>query len=152
MPLRIQTAIVVFLILVFVSSACNPNPQPEAPTAIPTLAQTGEEELAPALQTPPEGEAESPAATEAAAPEEAKGDAANGEAVYGIHCIACHAADGTAGIVGPTLVSAELAAQPDKYFRDVLVNGRIGTAMPAWGPILGDQDIEDLIAYIRSKQ
>ena len=150
---RSQTAVVAFLVLVFVACGCNPNPPLEALTPVPTMAPAGEVELAPALQTPPQGGSEQPLATEAAAPvTEATGDAGHGEQLYTTNCIACHAPDGTAGAVGPTLVSADLAAQPDDYFREVLVNGRSGTAMPAWGDILTAQDIEDLIAFIRSKQ
>ena len=50
------------------------------------------------------------------------------------------------------LISAELAAQPDDFYRQVILNGRSGTAMPAWQGRLSDQEIEDVIAFLRSKQ
>jgi mono/diheme cytochrome c family protein len=56
------------------------------------------------------------------------------------------------GVVGPSLVTAEVAAQADDLYRNVIVNGRAGTAMAAWGDRLSAQDIEDVIAFIRSKQ
>ncbi|MFC2030463.1 c-type cytochrome [Chloroflexota bacterium] len=147
------TVVVLALVLV---GACNPNPQPEALTPIPTLAPAEPVTLISELQTPqqPGGLAPESAVTEEPSPSEPAeaGDAVKGDEVYIANCIPCHGPDAAGGPVGPTLVTAEIAAQEDDYYREVIGNGREGTAMPAWGDQLSAQDIENLIAYLRSKQ
>ena len=96
---------------------------------------------------PPEGA--TPEAPEGPAGE---GDPANGEAVYAANCASCHGANGEGGALGPTLIGADIAAKDDAFFRETIADGRVGTAMPAWGPILGAQKIEDVIAWLRGKQ
>ena len=96
----------------------------------------------PAVEATPAGPGEPAAA----------GDPANGELVFAQNCASCHGPDAAGGALGPSLLRADLAAQPDEFFRDAITNGRAGTAMPAWGPILGAQKIEDIIAWLRTKQ
>lgn len=81
-----------------------------------------------------------------------EGDPGHGEEVFVQNCSACHGVDAAGGSLGPTLISAEQAARDDDFFRETITNGRPGTAMPAWGGLLSAQDIEDAIAFLRSKQ
>jgi mono/diheme cytochrome c family protein len=156
---RILTSLALMLVLIFALS-CNPNPQPEALTPVPTLAPAATLTLIPSLEGAPATGGETvaspqppatggePAAT--AAP--AGGDPAKGAMVFAQNCAGCHGPDAQGGSVGPTLVSAELKAQSDDFFRQTILNGRTGTAMPAWGDRLSTLDIEDVIAFLRSKQ
>lgn len=82
----------------------------------------------------------------------AEGDPVAGEQVFAQNCTSCHGPEAAGGALGPSLVRADVATQPDEFFRDAITNGRAGTAMPAWGPILGAQSIEDVIAWLRTKQ
>ncbi|MGD8626064.1 MAG: c-type cytochrome [Anaerolineae bacterium] len=81
-----------------------------------------------------------------------EGDPASGETVFAANCASCHGQNAEGGSLGPSLLGDDLAAQPDEYFRETITNGRAGTAMPAWGPILSAQQIEDVIAFLRLKQ
>lgn len=81
-----------------------------------------------------------------------EGDAAKGEQIFVQNCSACHGASAEGGSLGPTLVGADQAAKDDDFFRETITSGRPGTAMPAWGPLLGAQDVEDVIAFLRSRQ
>lgn len=155
---RILVGLVLLLVLAL-SLACNPNPQPEALTPIPTLAPAAELTLIPSLAEAPVtgGAAATSAPVEGgdttggeAAPSPA-GDPAQGAVVYE-NCAPCHGADAQGGAVGPTLVSAEMKAKDDAYYRDVIINGIADTAMPVWGGTLSTQDVEDVIAFLRFKQ
>lgn len=139
---RSLTLIMLSLVLIAISS-CNPNPQPEGLTPIPSLAPAAT--LIPALE---EGAATSVQAQ--ASPPPAGGDPVRGKAVFQ-NCVGCHGADATGG-VGPNLTTAEMKAKDDNYYRQVISNGVTGTSMPAWGGRLTDQDIEDVIAFLRSLQ
>ena len=52
----------------------------------------------------------------------------------------------------PCLVEGEVAVQPDDYCREVVAKGREGTAMPGWRDQWSTQQIEDVVAFLRSKQ
>jgi mono/diheme cytochrome c family protein len=45
-----------------------------------------------------------------------------------------------------------MKAKDDEYYRGVIRDGIAGTAMPAWGDRLSTEDIEDVLAFLRSKQ
>jgi mono/diheme cytochrome c family protein len=141
---RILTSVALLLVLI-VTLACNPNPQPEGLTPVPTLAPGAT--LTPSLEATP-----TPAGEAEASPAPAGGDADNGAAIFAQDCAGCHGQNAEGGSVGPSLVSAELKAQDDDFFRQTILNGRAGTAMPAWEGRLSAQDIEDVIAFLRSKQ
>jgi mono/diheme cytochrome c family protein len=81
-----------------------------------------------------------------------QGDSANGELVFTQYCSSCHGPDAAGGALGPLLLRAEAAAQPDNWYREVINNGWTGAAMPAWRGILSEQEIENVIAWIRSKE
>lgn len=156
MPLRnrILTSLGLLLVLAL-SLSCNPNPQPEALTPIPTLAPAVTLTLVTELQEPPVvGGETAPTASvvETPPPAPAAGDVANGAAVFAANCAVCHGENAAGGPVGPTLVSAEMAAKDDDHYRQTLLNGVEGTAMAAWGDRLSAQEIEDVIAHLRSLQ
>ncbi len=107
------------------------------------------------------------AAVVLAAPAIAKpGDAKNGEAVYAKRCVWCHGAEGDAD----TEVAERLNPPPRDFteatykfkttgFDDPIANdddlfrmindGMPGTAMVGWGDIVSEQEIWDLIAYLK---
>lgn len=150
MPRRVQIlASLALFLMVVLGTSCDPNPQPEALTPIPTLAPAAELALYPALAEPaaPVGEA-----TPVPAPEVEAGDRDNGATIYALNCAVCHGENAAGGSVGPTLVSAEVKAKDDDYYRQVIINGIEGAAMPAWGDRLSAQEIEDVIAFLRSLQ
>jgi mono/diheme cytochrome c family protein len=143
---RIVTSLIVLLVLL-VSVSCDPNPQPEGLTPIPTLAPAATLTLVPALEEPP------PTGGEVVpSPVPEGGDPANGGAVFTQNCAACHGENAEGGAVGPTLVSAEMKAKDDDHYRQVIAKGVTGSPMPAWESRLSAQEIEDVIAFLRSKQ
>lgn len=82
----------------------------------------------------------------------AAGDPVKGAEIFAANCATCHGENAQGGTLGPTLVSAQSVAQNDDFYRQIIANGRMGSAMPAWSNILSAQSIEDVIAFIRSKQ
>jgi cytochrome c oxidase subunit II len=74
-----------------------------------------------------------------------------GEKVYGTHCAACHQANG-AGLPGafPGLVGSPLIKGPVAGHVDIVMNGKSGTAMAAFGGQLSDADLAAVITYERN--
>ncbi len=85
-----------------------------------------------------------------------EGHAQNGKAVYEKNCVTCHGTEGKGdGPIGKVLVppAGDLTATGNKSDQDLLdtiQNGRPGTAMPSWKGGLTPQDMQDVLAYIRS--
>jgi mono/diheme cytochrome c family protein len=94
---------------------------------------------------------------------QAKGDANAGKAKYESLCAGCHGKTGKGD--GPAAASLNPKPQDhsdgkvmnslsDQYLTDIIKNGGAGMKksplMPAWGKTLKDQEIADVIAYIRS--
>ena len=79
------------------------------------------------------------------------GDATRGRAYYRGACIGCHGQHGEGGI-GSSLASATfLAVADDRFLARSIIDGRPGTAMPAWRNFSA-QAVSDILAYIRSWQ
>ncbi|MBT4520481.1 MAG: c-type cytochrome [Halieaceae bacterium] len=96
----------------------------------------------------------------------APGDTENGEQIYYKRCLACHGEDGDG--LGPAaerlnppprdfssgqykIMSTafdEMVPQDDDIFR-MIAEGMPGTAMPGWSDILSQQEMWDLVAYIK---
>ncbi len=76
---------------------------------------------------------------------------ARGKALFAA-CAACHGQDGRGRTgMGPDLNSESfLAAASDAFLLRTITNGRAGTTMIAWGKSLKKDDIEALVAYMRS--
>ncbi|MFO8025148.1 cytochrome c oxidase subunit II [Thiohalophilus sp.] len=75
---------------------------------------------------------------------------ARGEEVYKANCAACHQANGQ-GIPGtfPGLVDGEITTGPAEGHIDIVLNGKSGTSMQAFGPQLNDADLAAVITYER---
>lgn len=76
---------------------------------------------------------------------------AKGEAIYGKNCIACHGATG-AGIPGafPALKGSPIATGSIDGHLNVVIKGKPGTAMAAWGAMLNDLEIAAVVTYERN--
>jgi cytochrome c oxidase subunit 2 len=74
-----------------------------------------------------------------------------GEQVYNASCAACHQANG-AGIPGvfPGLVNSKITIGPAAGHIDIVLNGKAGTAMQAFGAQLNDADLAAVITYERN--
>jgi mono/diheme cytochrome c family protein len=75
----------------------------------------------------------------------AAGDAAQGKTIFAQTCEACHAGLGTRPAVGPKLSGQGLTAD---FIRTRIIEGK--SPMPA-GLVQG-QDLEDIVAYVKSIQ
>lgn len=90
----------------------------------------------------------------------AAADAARGEGLFLRYCRGCHGKDGRGGAhtfmphVDTLTRKGYIDALPDDYLEQVITEGGKGTGkssyMPAWGGTLSQQDIQDIIAHIRS--
>ena len=76
---------------------------------------------------------------------------ARGEKVYQTNCAACHQPGGT-GLPGafPALKGVGLAIGPAVDHLNIVIHGKAGTAMAAFGPQLGDADIAAVVTYERN--
>ena len=76
---------------------------------------------------------------------------ARGEKVYTANCASCHQANGQ-GLppVFPALDGSKIVKGPKEGHLDIVINGKPGTAMAAYGPQLGDTDIAAVVAYERN--
>jgi len=73
------------------------------------------------------------------------------EKSYTTHCAACHQANGQ-GIPGafPSLVGSPVVTGPIAAQLDLVLNGKPGTAMQAFGPKLSDAEIAAILTYQRT--
>jgi mono/diheme cytochrome c family protein len=91
-----------------------------------------------------------------------KGDEKAGKKTYGLLCASCHGNTGKGDGPAATALTPKPAdhtdgkrmkALSDQFLFDIIKNGgaSVGKSplMPAWGGQLKDQDIRNLIAYIR---
>jgi len=76
---------------------------------------------------------------------------AKGEAAYNTNCAACHQANG-AGIPGvfPAIAGSAIATGDVAAHIDIVVNGKAGTAMQAFGEQLNAVDLAAIITYERN--
>lgn len=76
---------------------------------------------------------------------------ARGEKVYAANCVACHQPTGK-GVPGafPALDGSKLTKGPKAGHIDIVLNGKSGTAMAAFGKQLSDTDIAAVITYERN--
>ncbi|MGE0385330.1 MAG: cytochrome c oxidase subunit II [Gammaproteobacteria bacterium] len=74
-----------------------------------------------------------------------------GEQVYNTVCAACHMADGK-GVPGafPALAGSKIATGPVADHLQIVVHGKAGTAMQAFGAQLSDADLAAVITYERN--
>ena len=99
-----------------------------------------------------EAEARWPKSTQLATVEQTPAAIAAGEAVYQANCVACHG-PGLQGGIGPNLTdSVWLHGRTPQEIVATITNGVAAKGMPTWGPILGNEKIGEVAAYIISKQ
>lgn len=89
-----------------------------------------------------------------------EGDAARGQPLYQRYCRGCHGADGRGGAhtfmphVHNLTQRDYIEFIPDSFLYTVIAHGGVAVGkssyMPAWQSTLSDEDIKDVIAYIRS--
>ena len=78
-------------------------------------------------------------------------DVAQGQRIYMTHCVACHGVGGVSVIPNaPNFSRGERLMQPDMGLMMTIKAGK--TAMPSFNGILRDQQILDVIAYLRTLQ
>jgi mono/diheme cytochrome c family protein len=109
------------------------------------------------------GAADTALATASCSPAgELRGDPDRGAVLHLKHCADCHGADGRANVIvmhmdeGPQDQSDPdyMRALTDQYLYMATCKGGLAVGksgvMPAWGDVLSDQAIKDLIAHIRT--
>lgn len=78
------------------------------------------------------------------------GDAAKGEAIYVAGCQKCHGTKTERGDAVHLANATFLAAASDAFLRHAVVHGRPGTPMPAFAGVLREDQIDDVVAFLRS--
>jgi mono/diheme cytochrome c family protein len=81
----------------------------------------------------------------------ASGDPTRGRAYYRGMCAGCHGGSGEGGIGNALNSPTFLAVADDDFLARAIIDGRPGTAMPAWRQ-LSLEAVNDLVALIRSWQ
>lgn len=78
------------------------------------------------------------------------GDAARGEAVYTENCQRCHGTRTERADAVHLANTALLSAASDAFLRYAVVHGRPGTPMPGFHGVLGEDEIDNVVALLRS--
>jgi mono/diheme cytochrome c family protein len=81
-----------------------------------------------------------------------------GKMIYQSRCLECHGAEGRgdgekASSLSPrpgSLVSAATSAKSDRDLLRTIQHGKPRTAMPAWKDILTEEEIGEVLQYVRS--
>lgn len=79
------------------------------------------------------------------------GNADSGAPLYAQHCASCHGAEGQGGTGTALGNAAMLAITPDGFLRHAVAKGRDGTPMAAFEGTLTDTQIDDVVAFLRSR-
>ncbi len=76
-------------------------------------------------------------------------DVAAGQAIYNMHCVACHGVGGRSVMPdAPSFARGDRLMQPDVALMMTIKAGK--NAMPSFNGILRDQQILDVVAYLRT--
>lgn len=78
------------------------------------------------------------------------GEPERGEAVYEAHCKSCHGTRADRANAVHLANATLLAAASDAFLRHAIVRGRPGTPMPGFQGVLRDDEIDDVVALLRS--
>ena len=80
-------------------------------------------------------------------------DAAAGAVTFSTVCYVCHGVNGEGTEIAPALNDLQrLARFEDDWYRETIREGRPSQGMPTWGSVLSPQQIDDLVAFLRSWQ
>ena len=80
-----------------------------------------------------------------------QGNALKGKALYGDNCVSCHGVNGE-GVTAPAIADQLfLSSATDNYLKHAIVNGREGTPMQSFSNSLHNEEINDIVAYLRSQ-
>jgi mono/diheme cytochrome c family protein/rhodanese-related sulfurtransferase len=82
----------------------------------------------------------------------AKGDATKGKAVYDQNCASCHGDQQKRGEAIHLANYSFLQQASDPFIAYAVTNGRPGTKMAPYGSLLSDEQIRDVVSYVRSYQ
>jgi len=78
---------------------------------------------------------------------------AAGDRLYHIACKSCHGVNGFGSPMAPALNNQIfLSETPDAAIYQIIAGGIPDTLMPAWGSRLNDQDLQSLVAFLRSQE
>jgi cytochrome c oxidase cbb3-type subunit 3 len=78
------------------------------------------------------------------------GDATRGEAVYASSCQRCHGTRTDRGDAVHLANLALLSAASDAFLRYAVVHGRSGTPMPGFRGVLGEDEIDNVVSFLRT--
>ncbi len=78
------------------------------------------------------------------------GDPERGEAIYVATCQGCHGTRTERGNSVHLANTMLLAAASDAFLRHAVVHGRPGTPMPAFQGVLREDEIDDVVSFLRS--
>jgi mono/diheme cytochrome c family protein len=161
---RVSRASWALVFSVFFLAACGGGDESPSPAAPEQAAPATPPPAAAPTPPPPPPPAAPSAALDCKNPTgELRGDKARGSQLYAQTCASCHGAEGHGD--GPA--SKGLTPQPANHTDPGRMGGLTDTdiyavicgggaavgkspLMAAWGPVVGDQGIRDLIAHIRS--
>jgi cytochrome c6 len=77
------------------------------------------------------------------------GDPFAGSNIYVLHCVSCHGGDGRGEIAGtPSFREGRLMSRSTSELMNTVKSGR--NLMPAFRGVLDEQQIDDVITYIRT--
>lgn len=80
-----------------------------------------------------------------------KGHSLKGSSLYSEHCTSCHGIHGE-GITAPALADQLfLSSASDHYIKHAILHGRDGTPMQSFKQRLKTEEINDIVAYLRSQ-
>jgi cytochrome c oxidase cbb3-type subunit 3 len=77
---------------------------------------------------------------------------AAGQKVYEASCLVCHGPE-LQGAIGPNLtddVWIRGTGKPEEVL-EIVTNGSVAKGMPTWGPILGQQKVSEVVAFVLSR-
>ncbi len=80
-----------------------------------------------------------------------RGDEARGAEVYSQACASCHGARGEGGTGTALANPVFLATVHDAFLRHTIQGGRTGTPMPSFADTLPPEDVDAVVAFLRSR-
>jgi len=75
---------------------------------------------------------------------------ARGEAIYGVYCAVCHGAEGAGSPLTSVALENAAGGMDDATLARFITEGLAGTSMPGFGKTLTEEQIADLVAFIRT--